>query len=192
MIKRIPKKRLIWSIVALVILVALVGVFKIDKALDTANDTAAKAMEQAMAPDPVLVLDEPIAYSASFKGDGTEEKGAWAAASCTSGKLGPILRTNGQVEYLPDEYKDGKPVDFSATAEFDENGMTNKVIFSTPGRAIDEIIPLNVVNRDVSSQALWAKEFYSPGLLVDTVAIVPPEGETSFFSGSFWLLCASR
>lgn len=166
------KRRIVIWGVAVVVLMASIGLAKLGSPATL-----------------VPTLDEPIAYVATFSEDGTETVGAWDQATCND-NLGPIVRTTGEVEYMPDKYSPpNEPLNFSVKAKFGKDGKANKVTFSTPNKEIDQIIPLNVVNRDASPQAIWAKSFYSPATRTDTVAIVPAKGEGGFYSGDYWMIC---
>ena len=149
-------------------------------------DTALRVAEEVS--HPIFIMDEPLPINETFN-DGEESITFWEPATCNTGDKGPIIRTNGEVIYMPDKYLPPNPtLELSASAEFDEHGTTDRVVFSTPNKAIDDVIPLNQVNRDAHSTEFWAEQYYSAATMVDTVAVVAPTGRR-WYSGDLWMIC---
>lgn len=150
-------------------------------------DTALRVAEEVS--HPIFIMDEPLPLSGSFNEDTGEDVTFWEPATCNTDDRGPIVRTNGEVVYMPDKYlPPNKSLELSVSAKFDEHGTTDRVVFSTPNKAIGDVIPLNQVNRDASPQEFWANQYYSAATMVDTVAVVAPPGE-GWYSGDYWMIC---
>lgn len=188
------------GVVAMILLFIAVGFFvshrngaATDQKATEATQVAKEAHDMASKAKPEVILDEPQSYVAMFGGDTVvAPEDAWQQATCSLDKIGPIVTTNGEVLYMPDKF-----VDLNVTAEFDERGLTDKVVFETPDRAIDYILPINIVNPQASDHAVWAKDVYAPASTVDEVSIVaetipsppgPPKYK-GFGSEKAWMVC---